>query len=48
MTAKAFRAEPRPDPLLRTLVDVASAIAERKRLEQAERRRRLAVVVTPR
>jgi hypothetical protein len=42
--ASAFRAEPRPDPLRRTLVDVAIAIAERKRLERAERRRRLAVV----
>jgi hypothetical protein len=46
--APAFRAEPRPDPLLRTLVDVATAIAERKRLERADRRRRLAVVEDPR
>lgn len=47
MKAPAFRAEPRTDLLLRTLVDVATAIAERKRLERAERRRRLAVVEDP-
>jgi hypothetical protein len=42
--APAFRAEPRPDPLLATLLDVATAIAERKRRGRTERRARLAVV----
>jgi hypothetical protein len=45
--AQAFRAEPRADHLLRVLLDVATAIAERKRLERVERRRRLAVVEDP-
>lgn len=47
MRAPAFRVEPPRDPLLRVLLEVARAIAERKRREQAERRRRLAVVQDP-
>lgn len=45
---KAFRAEPVADPLLRTLLEAACAVAERKRRERAERRARLAIVEDPR
>jgi len=45
---ETIRPSGRPDPLLRVLVDVAASVAARKAAEKADRRRKLALVKSPR